>query len=841
MASIRTVGRSSWRCPSCSGLARHHQSFSTSSTARALGPESPRYLDIPETAQTQKHRKQIVKGALPVPRDIFSRIKGGTKRVTDSYLDAATQDARQPVGSSTLAQAQHNEHQAKMAELRKRNLREGLTALKQRREKMQALSRERTARQEAERKKLLSREPREDERLTAPSITELLRDNKIDGRLPDPNREQRLADKATRLEAKNAAKARDRQDALHTLYMHAREFIVTEKQLDHAIDETFGTQEQPKTWAGQGLSIWADGPPPTISAMLARASGAKGARAGDTDFRARATKDRLGAQDRFTCSGPYFHVKAASPLVPCPFHFHSSSNLQRPHFPLTCFIPTNNYWVGKAVPTASLGLARLSKLGLVEHLLLGTVAREMHKPHASEQASKDPPSLDVVHRIIHGEDDGTKPSLSLIQLMVAAVASNPKGRCTISSVNHWICSHFRWYKELHQECKPRDSWPEYYDYTHVCACEYKLAQELSNQTDRQHLYGLLSPFKFHREDKTISLVPGAVEQTIYPEDIKDPEFFRYESLPTEIRLEILRHTFTFNLDKHGWRLTEKSWWSSRQRHFEAMVDGRRVSNIKPKHLLSPLLVNKQMYQESAPLFFKVSNFHFDNCHLMVAFLNGIGIKHRGWLTSVSLDYMMPGDTTGDRSAAHRAFRLLAESNKLMKIRIRMDETYINKKGMPQEAHSFPGFQILRKLRGLRSVVFEGTYAKAEAYIKSDLLKPCVERTGELVRSRAQIAEDKRKARERAILNWKKSVEKAKLQREVKELLEENDERESRNSPRYHAHDLSRTNRFNSLGQSIIDAMQSDDEDYSEWDADGCSDEDAWISALSDLDSLDEDA
>lgn len=75
-------------------------------------------------------------------------------------------------------------------------------------------------------------------------------------KIPDPNREQRVAEMQARVEEKEARKRADRQDALHTLYMNARSFITNEKQLDEALDSAFGTEEAPKTWGYQGPSVW---------------------------------------------------------------------------------------------------------------------------------------------------------------------------------------------------------------------------------------------------------------------------------------------------------------------------------------------------------------------------------------------------------------------------------------------------------------------------------------------------------------------------------------------------------------------------------------------------------
>lgn len=181
-----------------------------------------------------------------------------------------------------------------MADKRRQNLREGLTELHDRRVKSDAVTARRTARRQAERQALIDAAEREDERLTNPSITALMQGIATEnGRLPDPNREQRLAEMRARVEAKEAEKASDRQDALHTLYMHARNFIVNEQQLDKAIDATFGTTQNPKVFGTKGSSIWNEGTPQSIQDKLNAANRSRNTLA-DADWMASATRKRIG-------------------------------------------------------------------------------------------------------------------------------------------------------------------------------------------------------------------------------------------------------------------------------------------------------------------------------------------------------------------------------------------------------------------------------------------------------------------------------------------------------------------------------------------------------------------
>jgi hypothetical protein len=238
-----------------------------------------------------------VKGWLPVPRDIFDKRRGGVNKVTRKYLRDVTPVSRETSPSTAQKhdpEAERNEWKAKMADKRRQNLQEGLKELQQRRKQADALAIQRTSQKQAERENLLSAAEREDERLTSSTTTRTMQSgHTINGRLPDPNREQRLAEMRARVAAKEAQRTSDRQDALHTLYMHARDFIVSEQQLDAAIDTAFGTTQQPVTFGNRGSSVWAQALPQSIQDKLNSANKARGTFA-DKDWIADMTNKRIG-------------------------------------------------------------------------------------------------------------------------------------------------------------------------------------------------------------------------------------------------------------------------------------------------------------------------------------------------------------------------------------------------------------------------------------------------------------------------------------------------------------------------------------------------------------------
>ena len=154
----------------------------------------------------------------------------------------------------------------RMAASRRENLREGLLEL-HKRKVSQDKAMESRGRAKSQRREALVRAPqREDDRLTSTTVRQAVRQLQK-GRVPDPGREERIAEAVGRVEAKQIAREVQRKDALHTLYMHARNFITTEEQLDAEIEKIFvefpfGPEHVGKT------NIWDTGMPPTVQDML---------------------------------------------------------------------------------------------------------------------------------------------------------------------------------------------------------------------------------------------------------------------------------------------------------------------------------------------------------------------------------------------------------------------------------------------------------------------------------------------------------------------------------------------------------------------------------------------
>lgn len=132
----------------------------------------------------------------------------------------------------------------------------------------------------AEHELLVAKPERDDERFTSPSILNSMRPSNR-ALLPDPDRASRLATKQANVAAQEAAKQEDRRNALHTLYMNAGKFIITEEHLNRVVDQVFDDHKQFANDSRNGLNIWNTGYPETVQEMLSQANRESGGNAID--------------------------------------------------------------------------------------------------------------------------------------------------------------------------------------------------------------------------------------------------------------------------------------------------------------------------------------------------------------------------------------------------------------------------------------------------------------------------------------------------------------------------------------------------------------------------------
>lgn len=247
-------------------VARQVRSLSSSARLH-VGPESPNYIEIPQTLQPDLPAKPRVKGTLPVPREIFPTRR--PDKPTPAYISAATPTpSKAKIIQKNDPNAENIAWKQRMADSRRQNLKEGLLELYDRKQSTVAAMTRRSSAKQARRERVLRQPQRDDERLTDPSVVQALREQASS--LPDPDREIRIAQSRERVLQKQLEKSAERINHLHTLYMNARNFIVSEEQLMKEIEEKFREDggDEWRTDMGVGTNVWAKGPPPTIQNIV---------------------------------------------------------------------------------------------------------------------------------------------------------------------------------------------------------------------------------------------------------------------------------------------------------------------------------------------------------------------------------------------------------------------------------------------------------------------------------------------------------------------------------------------------------------------------------------------
>ncbi|KAI1372329.1 hypothetical protein F4677DRAFT_432577 [Hypoxylon crocopeplum] len=264
------------RLPSAISRALFSSTAVNTSSPQQIPPESPLFINVPNPPLDQSiealRELKPVKGHLPVPRQIFKRkdghLKPGDPWLTKSAPAPSSDKSQQPPRSEVQG------WKRRMAESRRENMRVAVRALYKRKQVFDTKRLERqTAHLAANRAAAIAPE-REDERLTRASVNAATLQTAV---LLDPERFERALESHARTQLLNKQKSESRRDAIQELYMKARSFIVSEKELEAEVERLFARDY----WKKMGLSssgyevhnIWdLDGKPKTVAEMLSDVS-----------------------------------------------------------------------------------------------------------------------------------------------------------------------------------------------------------------------------------------------------------------------------------------------------------------------------------------------------------------------------------------------------------------------------------------------------------------------------------------------------------------------------------------------------------------------------------------
>ncbi|ETS75156.1 hypothetical protein PFICI_13640 [Pestalotiopsis fici W106-1] len=227
---------------SASSIASLTRAFSSTTLCQTnkIPPESPLFINVPTPPMSQavednRPDRFAKKGRLPMPRRIFKRKTYELPKTSPVFLAKSAPlpsnaKSQQPPGSEVEARRRE------MADMRRRNLSEGIEQLWKRR---QETNRERYDRHEKNRRRnvhAMKAPQRADERFTETTIPASV----LQTHVPlDPLRMEHALQSKARTEALAARKSEDRKDSIQKLYMSARSFIIDEAALQEEVDRVF--------------------------------------------------------------------------------------------------------------------------------------------------------------------------------------------------------------------------------------------------------------------------------------------------------------------------------------------------------------------------------------------------------------------------------------------------------------------------------------------------------------------------------------------------------------------------------------------------------------------------
>lgn len=254
-------------------VLRASRAFSTTQPVltNTVPPESPSYVRLSNPPQSEEIKPPRVRGHLPVPRKIFSRLEGDRK-IRPEYMQCTAPEPTNRAAPSSAAR----QWKQRIAETRRCNLKESLQELWERRSKGEKIRQHHKSNKFEEHRRASQASEREDDRLTRTTVLESLLDTKV---YPDPERFARAARSRSKLQAQEGAKREARRHALTELYISASNFIVQESDLKWEVDRVFQDdhftkQNRGVNRYGASTNIWGShGKPPTLATMLEATSG----------------------------------------------------------------------------------------------------------------------------------------------------------------------------------------------------------------------------------------------------------------------------------------------------------------------------------------------------------------------------------------------------------------------------------------------------------------------------------------------------------------------------------------------------------------------------------------
>lgn len=269
-ASLRALST-----PTSASTVRPFSSTPTILSDVPIPPESPRFIPLPDLPQSDETKKPLVRGRLPVPREIFTkRAHGEHKRSASFVQDTAPRSKAERRGEAP--KSDKDGWKRLMAESRRQALGDGIGSLWKRKVKRETRAK---ARADAHGQRNLEDKfapERLDEVYTRGTIPAATLDTRV---IRDPEHDTKQRESALRTAAVQQAKSQARKDAIQRLYVEATNFIVTEDELGKKVDQLFKEDYFKDLGVARGIywgaeNVWeTSGPPTTVKQMYANMKG----------------------------------------------------------------------------------------------------------------------------------------------------------------------------------------------------------------------------------------------------------------------------------------------------------------------------------------------------------------------------------------------------------------------------------------------------------------------------------------------------------------------------------------------------------------------------------------
>jgi len=324
-----------------------------------------------------------------------------------------------------------------------------------------------------------------------------------------------------------------------------------------------------------------------------------------------------------------------------------------------------------------------------------------------------------------------KPPFTEAEMLVMALLLSDKG-LTGWEIVDWICTTFRFYQKLATACllhmpfnghRPVDlidARDDLRDGVWLALQRFDIPLKVHPQGDDETTYGMSETdcHRFLAEYAGFEDPAGAFPFFALPPELRNTVYelvFQFPVSGVRISTSGVIVTVTRSMDQDY----------SFQEWRDALDKNEFVVGTSVGKALAPLRTNRQFYQEATPYFYQLNQFRFIDSQDMSNSLQKVHAERRKLIERISFQVVLP-PTYG--MGVSSSFHFLTQLEGLRKLHIEMEEQQWlvmangSKLSKYQTVAGIPGFNFLRKLRGLTELTLTGC-PTVEAMVREDMMKP----------------------------------------------------------------------------------------------------------------------